>query len=63
MIKYKIPDASEALALAKVLRGMTQCSAAPDDLWTTEQPDGDPFIARAAELLEEFANEHLGPKL
>lgn len=44
---------NEPRELASVLRGMTECGAAPADLWTRDQPDGDPFVARAAELLEE----------
>lgn len=45
----------EALMLAGILRGMTECGVSPDNLWVENQPDGDPFVARAAELLEEFA--------
>lgn len=44
---------NEPRELATVLRGMTECGSAPGDLWTRDQPDGDPFVARAAELLEE----------
>ena len=46
---------AEARKLAKVLRGMTGCSVAPHDLWTCDQPDGDPFVVRAAEILEMLA--------
>lgn len=46
----KLP--SEALDLAIVLRGMVECGSAPDDLWERDQPDGDSFVIRAAELLE-----------
>lgn len=50
-MSYKIKD--EPRNLASVLRGMVECGPAPDDLWTRDQPDGDPFVVRAAELLEE----------
>lgn len=48
---YKIKN--EPRKLADVLRGMVEFGAAPDDLWATNQPDGDSFVVRAAELLEE----------
>jgi hypothetical protein len=47
--------ADEPVALAKVLREMVESGPAPEDLWTENQQDGDPFIARAAELLEGLA--------
>ena len=50
-MSYKIED--EPRKLADVLRVMVECGPAPDDLWATSQPDGDPFVMRAAELLEE----------
>jgi hypothetical protein len=50
-VAYKIKD--EPFQLASVLRGMVECGPAPDDLWIRDQPDGDPFVVRAAELLEE----------
>ena len=50
-MSYKIKD--EPRQLAHRLRGMVECGASPADLWTVDQPDGDYFIVRAAELLEE----------
>ncbi len=46
----------EARNLASVLAGMIECGPAPDDLWERDQPDGDPFVARAAEILKEHAD-------
>jgi len=51
------PVGQEALRLASVLRGMVECGPAPDDLWERDQPDGDPFVVRAAELLEILASK------
>jgi hypothetical protein len=50
-MSYKIKD--EPRKLAGLLRGMVECGPSPDDLWTRDQPDGDAFVVRAAELLEE----------
>lgn len=50
-MSYKIKD--EPRHLASLLRSMAECGPAPGDLWTRDQPDGDPFVVRAAELLEE----------
>lgn len=49
------PSTNETKKLARVLRGIGGGGNAPDDLWETDQPDGDPFVLRAAELLEQFA--------
>lgn len=46
---------NEHQELALVLRGMVECGPAPENLWTDVQPDGDPYIARAAELLSQDA--------
>lgn len=52
---------AEALRLAKVLRSMVECGNSPEDLWELDQPDGDPFVVRAAELLETLAAETARP--
>lgn len=41
---------TEALELADVLEGMTEGSV-PENLWEADQPDGDGFVRRAAQVL------------
>ena len=43
---------SKAKELSGILAGMVECGAPdPETLYTENQPDGDPFVARSAVLL------------